>query len=81
MNSAFAVPASPCVKICVVDPLSGLCIGCGRTVAEISLWPEMNEGARAKIMAGLAERMAAARSRAARAGRVAAGAGRRQRSP
>ena len=29
---------SPCVKICVVDPLSGLCIGCGRTVAEISQW-------------------------------------------
>jgi predicted Fe-S protein YdhL (DUF1289 family) len=81
MNSSFSAPATPCVKICVVDPLSGLCIGCGRTVAEISLWPEMSDDARVKIMAGLAERMAAARSRAARGGRVAAGAVPRQRSP
>jgi uncharacterized protein len=81
MSSSLSVPATPCIKICVVDPLSGLCIGCGRTVAEISLWPEMNNAARVKIMSGLAERMAAARSRVARGGRVAAGAGRRQRSP
>ena len=41
-------PLSPCVKICVVDPLAGLCIGCGRTVGEISLWPEMAEAERAR---------------------------------
>ena len=61
--------STPCVKICVVDPLSALCIGCGRTVAEIAAWSEMSEGERRDIMAGLDERMRAARSRAARGGR------------
>jgi hypothetical protein len=64
--------SSPCVKICVVDPLAGLCIGCGRTVAEISMWPEMGESERLQVIAGLPERMRAARSRGARAGRVRA---------
>jgi predicted Fe-S protein YdhL (DUF1289 family) len=64
--------SSPCVKICVVDPLAGLCIGCGRTVAEISLWPELDEAERRAVMADLPARMRAARSRSARGGRVRA---------
>jgi predicted Fe-S protein YdhL (DUF1289 family) len=64
--------SSPCVKICVVDPLAGLCVGCGRTVAEISLWPEMGERERQAVMATLPARMLAARSRAARGGRLRA---------
>ena len=64
--------SSPCVKICVVDPLAGLCIGCGRSVAEISMWPEMQESERQTVMADLPSRMKAARSRAARGGRVRA---------
>ncbi len=63
---------SPCVKICVVDPLGGFCIGCGRTIAEISLWPEMAQSHRLAVMAELPGRMMAARSRAARGGRVRA---------
>jgi predicted Fe-S protein YdhL (DUF1289 family) len=55
-----------------MDPLSGYCIGCGRTIAEITLWPEMAVDERRRITAGLASRMAAARSRAARSGRVIA---------
>ena len=77
MNFHAAAPVTPCIKICVVDPVSGLCIGCGRTIAEISLWPEMSEGERRAVMSGLSERMEAARSRTARAGRV----GRRERQP
>lgn len=64
------MPSSPCVKICVIDPLAGLCVGCGRTVAEISLWPEMGEPDRLAVMAELPARMTAARSRGARGGRV-----------
>jgi predicted Fe-S protein YdhL (DUF1289 family) len=73
--------ATPCVKICVVDPLSGLCIGCGRTVAEISLWPEMTDEQRRAVMSGLSERTAATRTRMARAGRVGSRADRRERRP
>lgn len=64
--------SSPCVKICVIDPLAGLCVGCGRSVAEISLWPEMAEAERQSVMTALPARMTAARSRAARGGRVRA---------
>jgi predicted Fe-S protein YdhL (DUF1289 family) len=64
--------SSPCTKICVVDPLAGLCIGCGRTIAEISMWPELAEAERLSIMAELPARMLAARSRAARGGRAGA---------
>lgn len=70
--------ATPCVKICVVDPVGGLCIGCGRTPAEIALWPELGEGKKREIMASLSQRLAGARTRSARAGRIS---GRRERAP
>jgi len=67
-----AVPSTPCVKVCVVDSLSGLCIGCGRTIAEIAAWAAMSEAERLAVMASLGERLKRARSRSARGGRVAA---------
>ncbi len=65
-------PLTPCVKVCVIDPVSALCIGCGRTIAEIGAWTAMSEAERRAAMAGLGERMVRARSRAARGGRIAA---------
>jgi uncharacterized protein len=65
-------PSTPCVKVCVIDPVSALCIGCGRTIQEIAAWTAMSEAKRLAVMAGLGERMARARSRAARGGRIAA---------
>jgi uncharacterized protein len=65
-------PSTPCVKVCVIDPISALCIGCGRTIQEIAAWTAMSEAERLAVMAGLGERMAWARSRAARGGRIAA---------
>jgi uncharacterized protein len=32
---------SPCVKVCALDPQSGLCRGCFRTLQEIADWLEM----------------------------------------
>jgi predicted Fe-S protein YdhL (DUF1289 family) len=63
-------PLTPCVKICVIDPLSALCIGCGRTVAEISLWREYDDDERRSIISDLPARLAATTSRAMRARRV-----------
>jgi len=48
---------SPCVKVCVIDPASRLCSGCGRTLDEIARWGAMGEAERARIMAILPERM------------------------
>jgi predicted Fe-S protein YdhL (DUF1289 family) len=54
------------VQICVIDPRSALCIGCGRTVNEIAAWGDLDETSRLAIMAGLQERLVAARSRSIR---------------
>ena len=49
---------TPCVKLCVVDPESGICIGCGRTRCEIAGWIAMAPSERRGVMAGLDERLA-----------------------
>ena len=32
---------SPCVSICVVNPVSGLCEGCLRNLDEVAAWGQM----------------------------------------
>ena len=33
---------SPCISVCVSDPVSGYCYGCARTDAEKKLWKDPN---------------------------------------
>lgn len=47
---------TPCVKVCIVDGPSGLCLGCFRTLPEISGWAALDEAERARIMAELPNR-------------------------
>jgi predicted Fe-S protein YdhL (DUF1289 family) len=49
---------TPCNKVCAVDPVSGLCVGCGRTVAEIAGWIGFTAADRARVMAELPQRVA-----------------------
>ena len=49
--------STPCIKVCFLDPESGLCEGCGRTGAEIAQWYGLSEEDRLRIMAGLDKRM------------------------
>jgi predicted Fe-S protein YdhL (DUF1289 family) len=53
-----APPFSPCTKLCVLDDKSGFCLGCGRTIEEITAWPGMNSEQRQRVMALLPERLA-----------------------
>lgn len=53
---------SPCVKTCAVSGQTGLCIGCGRTLAEIAGWAKFSEDERQKIMAALPARREAAKA-------------------
>jgi hypothetical protein len=69
--------STPCINVCVIDPLSALCVGCGRTADEIAAWMTMSEAERLALMGALGQRLIEARSRAARGGRVASGARRR----
>jgi uncharacterized protein len=62
--------STPCINICIVDQPTGLCQGCGRTLAEIAAWAAMNEDERLAVMQGLPARLAASRAaRLAAAGR------------
>ncbi len=47
---------SPCIKICVIDPTSRLCVGCARTLDEIATWGSLTDGQRARIMSELPDR-------------------------
>jgi predicted Fe-S protein YdhL (DUF1289 family) len=45
--------ASPCIKICKIDPETKLCAGCYRTIEEIAAWASLSEAARARVQAAL----------------------------
>jgi predicted Fe-S protein YdhL (DUF1289 family) len=49
---------SPCIRICAIDPVRGICIGCGRTLAEIGGWVRYSDAERDAIMAALPMRLA-----------------------
>jgi predicted Fe-S protein YdhL (DUF1289 family) len=50
--------ATPCVKVCVVDGATSLCLGCWRTLSEIGGWSAFTDAERAAIMAELPAREA-----------------------
>jgi len=50
--------ATPCTKVCTIDPVSHRCVGCGRTLAEIAQWTGLTDDERARIMADLPGRAA-----------------------
>ena len=45
--------ATPCVKVCIVDGASSLCLGCYRTLEEIGGWAGLTDDQRAAIMGDL----------------------------
>ena len=57
---------SPCINICTLDAQAGLCLGCGRTIAEIAGWRDMSPDERRRVMDELPARLAA-RTRTERA--------------
>ena len=57
---------SPCIGICRLDPVSELCAGCMRTLADIAAWPAADDDERLAIVRRLrARRRAAGRTSAA----------------
>jgi predicted Fe-S protein YdhL (DUF1289 family) len=62
---------TPCIKICVVDPETGFCIGCGRTRGEIGGWLGLSPDERRQVMAELPERISGlTRKKSRRGGRA-----------
>ena len=67
---------SPCVKLCSIHPTERLCVGCLRTIEEITAWSRMTPDLRRTIIAELPAR--APRITQRRGGRMARMAGRAQ---
>ncbi len=42
--------ASPCISLCVIDPPTGLCAGCYRTLGEIAAWIDLPSCARRAVV-------------------------------
>jgi uncharacterized protein len=57
----MAAANSPCVKICVLDPERRICVGCGRTMAEIGGWLRMSDAERIAVKRELGPRLAGLR--------------------
>lgn len=55
MSQSVSIPASPCVHVCDLDE-QGLCVGCLRTMDEITCWPEMDSDARSRLLEELERR-------------------------
>jgi uncharacterized protein len=49
---------TPCIAVCMMDPRTSLCFGCGRTLPEIARWHRMDSTERQAVMEQLAARMA-----------------------
>lgn len=47
---------SPCVKLCVIHPEERICVGCMRSIDEISHWSRLSPAARAEIIKDLPNR-------------------------
>lgn len=48
--------ASPCVNICRMDPVTGWCEGCLRTLDEIATWTLLDVTEREQVLATLGAR-------------------------
>lgn len=56
MNGPPAPIKTPCIKVCVVDGESGLCMGCYRKLNEVAAWGRLSADERDAILAELPER-------------------------
>jgi predicted Fe-S protein YdhL (DUF1289 family) len=56
---------SPCINVCRIDPATGWCEGCARTLDEIATWSARDDQAKRAIWAQLPARQAERARRAA----------------
>ena len=48
--------ASPCIEVCRMNPRTGRCDGCYRTLDEIAQWSEYSEAEKRAVLARLPRR-------------------------
>jgi predicted Fe-S protein YdhL (DUF1289 family) len=55
-SAVTTYPVSPCIGICIIDPASGFCRGCARTLLEIAGWFDYPAEEKRRIIEALARR-------------------------
>lgn len=58
-GSPAATVASPCIGVCELDRVMGLCRGCLRSASEIGAWRDADDRLRLRILERIATRRAA----------------------
>ena len=53
--TAAAIP-SPCTNVCAIDPATGWCAGCLRTIDEIAAWSSLDDAGKRAVWRALATR-------------------------
>jgi predicted Fe-S protein YdhL (DUF1289 family) len=59
MTSAGSAVPSPCTSVCRIDPRTGWCEGCARTLDEIAAWGTLPDAAKLLIWDALVGRRSA----------------------
>ncbi|MEO5700948.1 MAG: DUF1289 domain-containing protein [Casimicrobiaceae bacterium] len=54
---------SPCISVCVLDPATGWCTGCLRTIDEIASWSTLDNMRRRTVIDQLPSRTLALKDR------------------
>ena len=52
-SAGKALLETPCINVCLLDDATETCVGCGRTIEEISGWAAMSDSERRAVMAAL----------------------------
>jgi uncharacterized protein len=56
VTARAGAPLSPCVSVCVLDPDTGWCRGCCRTIEEIAHWLDYDAEQRWRVIDAVAAR-------------------------
>ena len=51
MSAGSGELASPCVDVCRMDPATGFCLGCRRTLDEIAGWRDFSNAEKRAVLA------------------------------
>ena len=64
LDSKTEAVASPCNKVCRIDPRTGWCEGCLRTLTEIGAWSQLDDDDKRLVLTELDARRGHSRSHA-----------------
>jgi uncharacterized protein len=53
LDQKTEVVASPCNKVCRIDPRTGWCEGCLRTLTEIGAWSQLDDDDKRSVLTQL----------------------------